>query len=1583
LGQTCSCSTTSTGPSPTTSQEPSSSTNLYNDSEGIRDNSPHVSDVLRPIPRERVYSPSRRDATMGATRSAAEALQSAVATPIAQLSPDLQDAESRAVDGVVTITWPYSFVTKSIAFIIAEQDPLRRRDKGQLRVECHGPAGKALADSGIGGGDAILLSLVGAEWDVAHAKTSLPAGSHDWQLNFTKRILLRARKTESQETVEIDIDAPDAVESEPQPNDGPPRETTPPPPEPQPHDLVATPIPRPATVPAKRLASSMLGPDEFTSPAFLKRARVSYGSLFEDGFDVFAEDKANKSKAKRKSRFSMGHTAWKYSSRSPSPDPGSESEEPATHPDGRSTDEQEQAQRALETSPAAPPRPSMVDEGCQTQDLYFSPSMHVQVSAEPRNAHGAATLAYPAARHDGVHSAPYTPSRTLFGRGPSHGHDISQVMPEPLMDFHGSDPHHHDYGLDTGVPHHGTLADGLFGEHSTGHHVPSTSGFGGSVSAPSYPVPSYGVDSYAPMHGIDPNLHVHDTSQDHAQHDAVQQDDMTWQNNSVGTHFPSQLISDATHYGVVATLDSSPPVAQEPFRGEHGSSAGDSIPDRQLSVSQDQNKSREQSIPGAATSDRASRDGAAPEYQDGGDLPGEDYDLRNYDRAKDDDESVSESEEASESDQDDPDKAAIDFSEEDEEDEEEEEAEEDEEEEEEIPDQHPSAAERASWGHGRQPVATTVSGDEADEDLDEESDSDAGQEHNAGGEYEGEYEGEYYDDEEDDEDEAESYYDEEEEAPPPRAPAAPAEPVFISLLSDSEDEDEAPPRIPAPSVPPGPPPTKQDERATKESSMPLAGDSGRGASTEEERSFNAQPSSEHEYVSDKDAGEDDDNADEGDEDVDEAVESIDEDDESVDEADNDFATQPSGRVSSVDDRRDAGFFKDAHLKESQQTLVGSQLDGAHEDVPLAVAMGGTFSAIVDSKAESQPEPQPADVMEVDDVAEVAEEIQPVAALELDHTQTSGGRRVSEDIEAIQANPMDDKEPADATATESGYVATVPRHEDMRDAPQGEPTEAQTERVTQETAVDAAAEEAGEPLAPSHKDGAQALASEVPANEVTTTEKASEQLPSPSVVQQAEAQHAEVQHAEAQHADEPKPKPELENQPHDEDDVTAEAQIMNEYYSSQSSSRVDYDKVGTHGGSQIHDDEPLITVRSLRSHSHRKTLSADTTSEVHDDPSLRLATARSGRSQSPAEEALTQLSTTEAHLSREEAEQSGREVEAETVPQGKKQKETKTLAARRAARNKGEQPMTQGTVDALAPGEDKKLPSHLTLRASRSKSARSDPSLQLSKALADDNARHAEADRSPATRSARGVGEQTEPDVQPAKASPSSIRSARRHDTPETTRELRSRSHGEGRGVTPETVSQAAIQSPSVAESVVTETEDVSALKKELSKMLRTGLPDALPLRSLRTSLNKTVDIMAVSTTAPPQPHRPKHGPRDYMLELIVTDPSTAPTSVSVAHVFRPHLEYLPVVHAGDVVLLRRMQVVSVKGRGFGVRVGDASAWAVFEKGDEELLPQIKGPPVEVTDGEVEYAKGLRRWWATLDEKTQAKISRATQKASQP
>lgn len=118
-----------------------------------------------------------------------------------------------------------------------------------------------------------------------------------------------------------------------------------------------------------------------------------------------------------------------------------------------------------------------------------------------------------------------------------------------------------------------------------------------------------------------------------------------------------------------------------------------------------------------------------------------------------------------------------------------------------------------------------------------------------------------------------------------------------------------------------------------------------------------------------------------------------------------------------------------------------------------------------------------------------------------------------------------------------------------------------------------------------------------------------------------------------------------------------------------------------------------------------------------------------------------------------------------------------------------------------------------------------------------------------------------------------------------------------------------------------------------------------------------------------------------MLELTLTDPSSAPSGISVAHIFRPHQASLPVVHKGDVVLLRRVTVVSMKGRGFGVRVSDASAWAIFETGDEEMLPQIKGPPVEVADEEVEYAAALRKWWMVLDAKAKGKIDKATQKIS--
>ncbi|PHH64978.1 hypothetical protein CDD81_3615 [Ophiocordyceps australis] len=201
-------------------------------------------------------------------------------------------------------------------------------------------------------------------------------------------------------------------------------------------------------------------------------------------------------------------------------------------------------------------------------------------------------------------------------------------------------------------------------------------------------------------------------------------------------------------------------------------------------------------------------------------------------------------------------------------------------------------------------------------------------------------------------------------------------------------------------------------------------------------------------------------------------------------------------------------------------------------------------------------------------------------------------------------------------------------------------------------------------------------------------------------------------------------------------------------------------------------------------------------------------------------------------------------------------------------------------------------------------------------------------------------------------------------------------------VTRSMVSQAdaAMTSPSIGS--MSDNEEVAMLQKELQAIHQTNLADYVLLRSLRSRhlLKKTVDVMGVCTHTPPQPHRPKHGPRDYMLELVLTDFSGSSPSVSVAHIFRPHMASLPVVHAGDVVLLRQMEVVSLKGRGCGVKDKDTSAWAVFEKDDKEMLAQIKGPPVEVTQAEVDYARLLRRRWTMQDDGARARVDKATHKA---
>lgn len=118
-------------------------------------------------------------------------LSSRSPTPIAQLDPDLSDQLQRVIRGEVTITWPYSTVTKTFAFLLAEPDVRLRRARGQVRIELRGSSAKAASECGIGAGDELLFSLDGAEWAKDESPGRIPGSRVDWQLRFNEKLALQ------------------------------------------------------------------------------------------------------------------------------------------------------------------------------------------------------------------------------------------------------------------------------------------------------------------------------------------------------------------------------------------------------------------------------------------------------------------------------------------------------------------------------------------------------------------------------------------------------------------------------------------------------------------------------------------------------------------------------------------------------------------------------------------------------------------------------------------------------------------------------------------------------------------------------------------------------------------------------------------------------------------------------------------------------------------------------------------------------------------------------------------------------------------------------------------------------------------------------------------------------------------------------------------------------------------------------------------------------------------------------------------------------------------------------------------------
>ncbi|KAL7823366.1 hypothetical protein V8C26DRAFT_386288 [Trichoderma gracile] len=1534
-------------------------------------------------------------------------------------------------------------------------------------------------------------------------------GILEWQLRFSNRLLLKVRRADTHEVDTIEVDAADdeggqeAPEQLLEPSPAPSIELE--------HDLFATPLPRTplSTIPQKRFAYETLGAGEYASPAFIKRARVSYGSLFEGGFDIFEEEEsAKKTKKKRKPRFSIGPTAWRYASRSPTPEP--EQEESAEEDDElearvdnvEAPAVEEQTDKQAETAqepPASQAHPVMVDQGCQTRELSSSPTRGVQIIAESRST---GVLLQPTPTHPWKHTdmddVLQEPSPISFDFAVTQDAHPLMHEPEPLDQTGAHVPHtgfDMPMNLDPSLRLH--EADG---QHP--HHQPTYDLAAAEAPSPHPQGPgahdaqlhglAWAAEALAPEFSAVPRHNAHDLP-----HGSFDRSSYTLRASpSDETH----TLASSAHHGVemhgYVRAGEAQRVPSSSFEQGNGVKPSNNYPERY--------EDDAETATVTATLGRESR--SSPPQEESGT----------------------------------------------------EESEEDEEE---------AAPHRYyDWNTGRwregypeeEDDDQRYAGYDDEDDEIEEDDDEEGEEDDEvdsqGSDAESESQGES----EKDDFEPQGYHQTMQPMPPSHrpylqapkpAPAPPKEPVFISLLSDDEDDADNAPATTHPTH------STQPKKEPSEERMLDDYDDIRDYSSGEEDEVVDEALGEDVG---EDIGEDveedlDENRDDSeDEDMDDnsedaGVESV------VDEftqtrlGATDTSSRRSSRISQLDgaddsiehheepaankvpnpemdhpnlilspktDRKDqqhAAVVEDtaqAHDEPPRASSPSESRDRRHDDVvaddaidheeipsvvmrdtsthrspePLLIE---TTSNIIDEKDGSlsskqqsvQEQEQPTELLEADDStgAEEPSIRAPDEPTTTDTVETLAQQLTGNDdliMEDLHSNTLQSQPSAAVVDVEVEVEPTaieqdVEMEEDVQSQlieeaesflkeEDNHPATDITSKDTEEPEVAAPSSPPDTQIKPSHT--VLAAVPELQEQEATEQLETSEQLPTPLETQQEDykEEHGSV--------DMVQPEVPLDGEEADQsvDEDVDEYEDADEGANEEAEEDFEDAREGEDDGEEAGEDDDLAIQQQLFSESQ------------HYASPLRAREAeRAGLASLQLPQTIAEIDETQ------QSPQSQQQDTQQDSPQSQHSHHirhdhhghhhhTEHCSHDRSPRRAGTEMsitlqslrshcrakrMSSGSADSLSTdpsvllargsptmahrqcllGDGDSLPQRLP-RSPRNKAEHTDPSVALAKSSPRESVSPKQAEATPSLRTRRGIrgsdasiilaqSFSTPTELSPASPTRSFKAGQRKSEKPDLSVQLATASFskddqppaqhqedhaGEGdvldgthddpatprRGTTPEQTvaghnlrsprkpaASSSFKAPSVASSFAEE-GNVATLKLQLLRTLRTKLPDCLPLKSLRTSLTKTADILAVATLTPRQPHRPKHGPRDYMLELHLTDPSVAPTSVNVAHIFRPHQSSLPTVQAGDVVLLRRVQVVSMQGRGFGVRAGEASAWAVFEKGDEEMLPQIKGPPVEVSEEEIGYVLGLRRWWGLQDDKALAKIDKANQKMLQ-
>ncbi|KAI0552247.1 hypothetical protein F4679DRAFT_104187 [Xylaria curta] len=1429
-----------------------------------------------------------------------QSLERARVVPIAELRPDLPNPTATAVGGVVTITWPYDKVKGTFAFTLAEPDFRLRRNKGQVRISFTGRAAEVVGGYGLGSHDEVLLSLAGAAWEteVSDRRRSLPGADLGWKLLFSDCLLLRVKRADTGETDLLLVD-----DDEQQPSQQP--ETAPDPSSVQPPTITTGPPPplsplqpaSSATLPVREIRRKRLNDGEFASPAFVKRARMSYGSLFEDGYDIFQEDMGAEEKRRKRTRFGRDSSAWRYTSRSPSPGP-------AAAAAASSLETAEEHEQKYVSSPSrlasSPTKVQMTDEGCQTMELdrsspqqsasaplvadadmtmldHHSPMDEVP-SATPAEAVVEQTQASPP-----LNDAP-PETRAQYASTPDHG---KVPGPEVYSSHHYSDqqagPPPNSF-MDNDDSWNADMVSSLERQHQQpqSHKTPalalnvdapleSSSGFGTITSGKSHMGDGEHQDSA--HDGIISSTALHPPAFDYPPLDPIK-DTRSQQpvHEEALTDYPVGYLDDG-HMSLLGNQTMEEQAAEEPAAAELRTDSwatvnqvenATAIPPTDRLGSKDAGPSNQILIIDESDSDSES----SPEPVAVEDTlnDGRAYALDMYEDAEAEDEV-----DAQYSDDDEPE----------------------------------YDADEMGGDYDTRNYERPADDDDGGYDEDPRSHH-LEPEFDEGESWDEEEREEFFDDEED-----EGEYESDEDVSEPHPPhVVRANPIVIDLISSSEEESED---------------EDEDEDEDEGESGATTGVQGSGAhidsriSPSPPKTISEDDDGDSEIVSQASMSDSDSSSEDGAEDN--GYTSSYREEEAEDGKDGEDPEDPDNEEAGDKDN-DGAEERDhqgdpRHPEDDTATDPPEMLRRAADGEPSTPSYELSAETVVEkvvmeTVSDMQPwtEPPEQDDVQVQDLLDsqlnAAPEAVPKEASEQDFRENQVDQLpYSSDTGYTPPFVID----RTSVVTPSSPRLTQPFQSGWR-------VEGDDRYILKETTVPSTAPIAtDQPLTSLYTDRTFNTSAHTHMTMVesfdsfTTIEQEDYKTTEVSVTEQSVgrlAQQDTNQNGNMSTASSPAPS--FRTQVGDEEEQAwydSEEEQMK--IDSQLSQGLPPDPIphefdtGELSAPHIDIDEELQA--SILENSLLEEFNDDSARDELEEYN-KFHTNEAFWESEPTSQAITPSSL------------------HENTPAKQLAEDISTQLRRHIAMN-----------------------SNTTSDDDSGTSMLEDPSVQLARVA---NASKRRANKKRAS-------------------------SGRLHHPRRRTIDLR-------RSPTPDTDnSSIQLARASLSSQTPKSEEDspsMTAAKLQLSRHLRDELPDFCLLEFLRQHVTKSLDVIAVAAMQPPKPQRAKGGPREYMMSFTISDYSIGPHHVAEAFIHRPHKDSLPVIKYGDVVLFRNFTVVSLAGKGYGLRSNAGSSWAVFDYEDEPA--QIRGPPVECIQKEIAYVNYIREWFNLLDVKARARLERATQ-----